>query len=554
MRYVCAMGKPVLAVTATADREAVARGKRTRLFAAIEVSAVGEPAEAARAPLSVVFVVDASGSMQGPPIEQVLRSVESMLELLDAGDRLGLVAFSDSASEIVPLSEVSPETRRLVRARLPRVVADGYTNMQDGLEVGARVLDAGRREGARHALVLLSDGAPNRGAATTAARLGELAHGLRPGISTATLGYGEQHNEDVLDAIATGGGGSYRFIPDPVAARMDFARALGAQAEVVADGVELSIAPAQGVTIVRVVGAITPRFTSGGLSVPHADLLARGSVVSVLELDVDARREPGNVPLFQVTLRHRAAGKAEPLEAHADASIAVADAEGAPIPRAWHQVLLALGDEARAQARAQADRGQFEGAAALLRAMLERIARAPGYVAGDGSALSEAYEQLLDEAVAYERRPSAEQYSAFRKAQHSVKLGSARSLASSEVKDAGAYALGTLARTAGDVPVARLVVVFGPGAGARHTLGPLNALGRGQTCDVVLSSSGVSRRHAEVFALQGKFFVRDLGSTNITRVNGELVTGPSRELQPGDEIEVGDVLLRYEVDDPSRTP
>jgi Mg-chelatase subunit ChlD len=63
------MGKPVVAVSATADRETIVRSKKTRLFAAIEVSAIGEPAEAARAPLSVVFVLDASGSMQGPPIE-----------------------------------------------------------------------------------------------------------------------------------------------------------------------------------------------------------------------------------------------------------------------------------------------------------------------------------------------------------------------------------------------------------------------------------------------------------------------------------------------------
>lgn len=57
-----------------------------------------------------------------------------------------------------------------------------------------------------------------------------------------------------------------------------------------------------------------------------------------------------------------------------------------------------------------------------------------------------------------------------------------------------------------------------------------------------------------MFARQGKFFVRDLGSTNTTRVNGEIATGPSRELYPGDELEVGDVLLRCEVDSPSRTP
>ena len=111
------MTTPVLAVSADVDREALARDTKTRLFAAIELRAVGDPAEAARPPLSVVFVLDASGSMQGPPIEHALRSVEAMLDLVDAGDRVGLVVFSDGASEVVPLSDVGPETRRVMRAQ-----------------------------------------------------------------------------------------------------------------------------------------------------------------------------------------------------------------------------------------------------------------------------------------------------------------------------------------------------------------------------------------------------------------------------------------------------
>ncbi len=539
------MTTPVLAVSADVDREALARDTKTRLFAAIELRAVGDPAEAARPPLSVVFVLDASGSMQGPPIEHALRSVEAMLDLVDAGDRVGLVVFSDGASEVVPLSDVGPETRRVMRARLPRVVADGYTNMNDGLVVGQKALDAGRRADARHALLLLSDGEPNRGEATTAEALAEVARGLRPGTSTSTLGYGTQHNEDVLAAIATGGGGAYRYIPDPATARIDFARALGSQGEVVADGIELVLAPARGVTIVRVVGGAAPRFDARGVVVPCADLLARGRAVTVLELDVDARHEPGEVALVEVTVRHRAAGKAEPLETTATVAARVAHAEGASVPRVHHMVLLALGDEARAQARAQADRGQFDGAAACLRAMLARIEAAPGYEAGDGSALGEAYEQLLDEAVAYERRPSAEQYSAFRKAQQSKQLTSVTSMVASEV--GSVRARGTVARSAGEHPSAALVVLRGPDPGQRHPLGPLNALGRSATCDVVLKSAGVSRHHAEIFALDGAFHVRDLGSAGATRVNGENIQRRARALVTGDELQVGDVVLRYEI-------
>ena len=63
-------------------------------------------------------------------------------------------------------------------------------------------------------------------------------------------------------------------------------------------------------------------------------------------------------------------------------------------------------------------------------------------------------------------------------------------------------------------------------------------LGRSRECDLVVSDENVSRRHAEVRPSGGSWIVRDLGSTNGVRVNGDRVSG-AQPLRPGDRIELG---------------
>lgn len=59
-------------------------------------------------------------------------------------------------------------------------------------------------------------------------------------------------------------------------------------------------------------------------------------------------------------------------------------------------------------------------------------------------------------------------------------------------------------------------------------------LGRGSDCDVVLRHPSVSRRHAVLSSRGGVLAVRDLGSTNGSRVNGRKVH--SARLRPGDVL------------------
>ena len=61
-------------------------------------------------------------------------------------------------------------------------------------------------------------------------------------------------------------------------------------------------------------------------------------------------------------------------------------------------------------------------------------------------------------------------------------------------------------------------------------------IGRRETCDICLRFPNVSGRHAELTYQDGYWTVRDLGSTNGIKVNGEMVR--NRNLSPGDEITI----------------
>ncbi len=64
--------------------------------------------------------------------------------------------------------------------------------------------------------------------------------------------------------------------------------------------------------------------------------------------------------------------------------------------------------------------------------------------------------------------------------------------------------------------------------------------------------AGVSRRHAKIYHLTGRFFVEDLGSTNGTFVNGRrLIPYLPHPLQHEDELRLGRLVLTIEFDDPS---
>lgn len=70
-------------------------------------------------------------------------------------------------------------------------------------------------------------------------------------------------------------------------------------------------------------------------------------------------------------------------------------------------------------------------------------------------------------------------------------------------------------------------------------------IGRDEGCNLSLSDASVSRRHAKIRLIDNQVMVEDLGSTNGTAVNGNLVDRSN--LNVGDHLEIGAVSLRLDL-------
>ena len=68
-------------------------------------------------------------------------------------------------------------------------------------------------------------------------------------------------------------------------------------------------------------------------------------------------------------------------------------------------------------------------------------------------------------------------------------------------------------------------------------------IGRAPDCDCHLVEPSVSRRHAQLRRVDETWLLRDLGSSNGTRLNGVRVT-EEIEVRPGDQLSLGGVRYR----------
>ena len=90
-----------------------------------------------------------------------------------------------------------------------------------------------------------------------------------------------------------------------------------------------------------------------------------------------------------------------------------------------------------------------------------------------------------------------------------------------------------------------LVVIAGPSLGHQYDLSDaIVDIGRQEECVISVPSSKVSRRHASVQRVLGRYTVTDLGSTNGTFLNGRKLD-KAEVLKDGDKIQVGELVLKY---------
>jgi Ca-activated chloride channel homolog len=163
-------------------------------------------------PLNLAIVIDHSGSMKGQRERNALDAAAGMIRRLRDGDTVSVVAYSDEARVVVPVTTVASATRERIVSSMQDGIANkpsGHTCISCGIELGMRTL-AGRRAGIDR-MLLLSDGEANRGT-TDEAGIRTLARQARnSGATISSVGVDVDYNERLMSAIAREANGRHYF-------------------------------------------------------------------------------------------------------------------------------------------------------------------------------------------------------------------------------------------------------------------------------------------------------------------------------------------------------
>ncbi|MBV9911209.1 MAG: marine proteobacterial sortase target protein, partial [Sinobacteraceae bacterium] len=155
----------------------------------------------------VQFIIDTSGSMYGPSIEQARAALQMGVDRLTAEDRFNIIRFSSDASSLFQGPQaVSAASRAQATHFIHALQASGGTEMRAPLELA---FSTAPEEGWLRQIVFITDGGVSNEA--------EIVDLIRKRIGTGrlfTVGIGGSPNTYFMQEAAAAGRGSYTLIAD----------------------------------------------------------------------------------------------------------------------------------------------------------------------------------------------------------------------------------------------------------------------------------------------------------------------------------------------------
>jgi Mg-chelatase subunit ChlD len=158
--------------------------------------------------LSIAFLLDNSGSMEGPRMDAVKRTLHAARSLFRSEDRVTLVIFSEVARVLHDHLLMTNDGIEAFYTAVDGIRADASTNLSAGIEA---LFGCGRDY---DLVIVLTDGMVNAGITSTAGLRAMIlgAAGSNSGLAFHALGYGADHNRTLLRDIATRSLGTYTFV------------------------------------------------------------------------------------------------------------------------------------------------------------------------------------------------------------------------------------------------------------------------------------------------------------------------------------------------------
>ncbi|KAL7572488.1 hypothetical protein ACA910_000315 [Epithemia clementina (nom. ined.)] len=250
-----------------------------------------DDATAEHVPSTFVLVLDESGSMGSPAVHHddsdgssglsqldvVKHASRTIIETLSEHDRLAVVAFSDQARVILPLTFMTSVNKKNANKKIDELLPTFSTNLYDGLLTALEMIRAESTTPANANVMVLTDGMPNvrppRGELDTLQRYLD-SHPAQRAVRISTFGFGYSLMSRLLSDIAREGGSIYSFIPDSSFVGTVFINAVANLLSVAAPrGATLRLEANEGVEIVDCLSGQKFTKTSWGMNVEIPSIL-----------------------------------------------------------------------------------------------------------------------------------------------------------------------------------------------------------------------------------------------------------------------------------------
>jgi Ca-activated chloride channel family protein len=283
------------------ERPCVPVGEVTSLPVLLRLTAPTVP-HMARKPLNLCLVIDRSGSMANEKLRHTIASAKFVVERLAATDILSVVQFDERVKIVIPPGPVTDKVH-LCR-RLDAIHDGGQTNLSGGWLRGAACVRERTAPEHINRVILLTDGQANHGITDPAVLVKHAAELTEEGITTTTMGYGADFNEDLLTALADAGRGNAYHVETADQAPTIFARELEGLLAIAAQNVRVTFTPSGLVRRVDLCSPVEHHREGKTLTVTVGDLVSEDTRSLLLTLRTDPGKKEGWADLGTVSVNY----------------------------------------------------------------------------------------------------------------------------------------------------------------------------------------------------------------------------------------------------------
>ncbi len=199
--------------------------------------------DATRRDMTITFVLDTSGSMEGHGIERERAAILALASKLQAGDIVNAVTWSVDQQVVLANHVATGPNDSAVVAMAQGLAPNGGTDLDAGLIRGYELAEQSYDIERLNRLVVISDGVANVGvtAADVIAMSSEL--GDDEGIYLVGIGTGPAgaYNDELMDFVTDKGRGAYIYLDEPEEAQAILADRFDEVMEVSARAVRLEL-------------------------------------------------------------------------------------------------------------------------------------------------------------------------------------------------------------------------------------------------------------------------------------------------------------------------